>query len=179
MSNRSLLLTALALLAGCASTPPPEPEPDESPAPVVISEGQPAPEPPLATPPDQAPPPDAPPPDRPKDIGKPQQTDSGSFRIAVASAESAGPAAKWASKAEAAGYRTEVLAVTIDGKTWHRVLLPGYATLDEAKVALGYVQQDLDAPGAWVTSRRRAPDPDGAAPAPDAPPPPPPEQPAN
>jgi cell division septation protein DedD len=161
MSN-NLLLTAFALLAGCASAPPPPP--DESPAPVVISEAQPAPEPP---PPAETPPPDP---------GKPQQTESGRFRIAVASLDSAELTAKWVSKAEAAGYRTEVLAVEIDGKTWHRVLLPGYATLDEAKAALPYVQQDLDAPGAWVTSRRRAPVPAGEA---EAPPPPPPEQPAN
>ncbi len=166
MSNRSLLPIALALLAGCASAPPPEPE--EAPAPVVISEWQPAPE---------APPPEAPPPDRPQDSGKPQQSDSGTFRIAVASLDRAELTAAWVGKAEAAGYRTEVLAVEIDGKTWHRVLLPGYATLDEAKAALHYVQQDLGVPGAWVTSRRRAPAPDGAAPAPDAPPPPPPDAP--
>ena len=175
MSNRSLLPIALALLAGCASAPPPAP--DESPAPVVISEGQPTQEPPPYTPP----PPDAPPPDAPKDSGKPQQTDTGTFRIGIASLDRAELTAAWVSKAEAAGYRTEVLAVEIDGKTWHRVLLPGYATLDEAKAALPYVQQDLGAPGAWVTSRRRAPVPGGAAPATDAPPPPPPppEQPAN
>jgi cell division septation protein DedD len=172
MSYRSLLLIALALLAGCASEPP-APPPDE-PAPVVISEGQPAPEPapPLAQP-------FAPVPDRPSDSGKPQQTDTGRFRIGIASLDRAELTGAWVAKAEAAGYRTEVLAVEIDGKTWHRVLLPGYATLDEAKAALPYVQQDLGAPGAWVTSRRRAPAPDGAAPAADAPPPPPPEQPAN
>jgi len=167
MSNK-LLLTAFALLAGCASAPPPPP--DESPAPVVISEAQPAPEPP---PPAETPPPDP---------GKPQQTESGRFRIAVASLDRAELTAQWVSKAEAAGYRTEVLAVEIDGKTWHRVLLPGYATLDEAKAVLPYVQQDLGAPGAWVTSRRRAPVPAGEAGAPppaEAPPPPPPEQPAN
>ena len=168
MMNRLLLLTALSLLGACAGTPPPAP--DETPAPVVISEGQPAPEP---TPP---PPAETPPPDP----GKPQQTDTGTFRIAVASLDRAELTAPWVGKAEAAGYRTEVLAVEIDGKTWHRVLLPGYATLDEAKAALPYVQQDLGAPGAWVTSRRRAPAPGGAAPAADAPPPPPPpEQPAN
>jgi hypothetical protein len=62
-------------------------------------------------------------------------------------------------KAEAAGYRTEILAVEIDGKTWQRVLLPGYASLAEAQAALPSVQQDLGVPGAWVTSRRRAPVP--------------------
>ena len=159
-----LLLTAIALLAGCASAP--EAPPEEAPPPVVISEGQPpAPEPP------PPPPADTPPPDP----GKPQQTDSGMFRIAIASLDSAGLTAKWVSKAEAAGYRTEVLAVEIDGKTWHRVLLPGYASLDEAKAALPYIQQDLAAPGAWVTSRRRAPVPAGSA---EAPPPPQPDAPA-
>ena len=170
MLNRLLPCVVLALLGGCASAPPPEPE--EAPAPVVISENQPAPDlpppyapppdqppPPDTTPPDQPPPPDTPPPDRPKAEGKPQQTDDGRFRIAVASAESAGPAEKWARKAEAAGYRTELLTVVIDGKTWHRVLLPGYGSLDEAKAALPFVQQELDAPGAWVTSRLRAPAP--------------------
>jgi len=172
MLSRLLPFAMLALLGGCASAPPPEPE--EAPAPVVISETQPAPEPlPPATPPDQ------PPPDRPKAEGRPQQTDAGRFRIAVASAENPGPAEKWARKAEAAGYRTELLTVVIDGKTWHRVLLPGYASLDEARAALPFVQQELDAPGAWVTSRLRAPAPDGAAPPPDAPPPPPPPPPAN
>ena len=169
MSNK-LLLTAMVLLTGCASTPPPPPE--EAPPPVVISEGQPpAPEPP------PPPPADTPPPDP----GKPQQTDGGRFRIAIASLDSAELTAKWVSKAEAAGYRTEVLAVEIDGKTWHRVLLPGYGSLDEAKAALPYVQQELDAPGAWVTSRRRAPVPPGeaGAPPPAEAPPPPPEQPAN
>lgn len=162
MSRRlPFLLITLILFAGCASAPE-APPPDESPAPLVISEAQPAPEPP--------PPPDTPP---PPDAGKPQQTDTGRFRISVASLDSGEGAAPWVSKAEAAGYRTEVLAVEIDGKTWHRVLLPGYASLADAQAALPYVQQDLGASGAWVTSRRRAPVP-ADAPA-EAPPPPAPE----
>ena len=125
--------------------------------------------------------PEAPP---PADTGKPQQTDSGRFRISIASLDSAELATKWVSKAEAAGYRTEVLAVGIDGKTWHRVLLPGYDSLADAQAALPIVQQELGAPSAWVTSRRRAPSPDGEpsaapAPAPETPAPPPPEPPAN
>jgi cell division septation protein DedD len=169
---KPLLLSAIALLAACAGRAPPAPAP-ESP-PVVISET--APPAPVAEPP--APPPDAP---RPPDDGKPLQTDGGRFRISVASTESAEGAAAWTKKAEAAGYRTEILAVTIDGKTWQRVLLPGYESLDAARAALPFVQQELGAPGAWVTSRRRAPVPADAAAEAAAPPPPPPapEAPAN
>jgi cell division septation protein DedD len=162
---KRLLPFAIVLLAACAGRAPPAPAPES--APVVISESPPA---PVAAPAEPAPPPDQPPPPL---EGKPAQTDSGRFRISIASTETAERAAAWARKAEAAGYRTEILAVEIDGKTWQRVLLPGYASLAEAQAALPFVQQDLGAPGAWVTSRRRAPAPSDA-PAEAAPPPPPP-----
>ncbi len=155
---KKTLLLILTAFGGCASTPPPAP-PQETPAPVEISEAPPAEEAP--------PPPEAPP--------KPQQTDSGRFRISIASLDMVEATAPWVRKAEAAGYRTEILAVEIDGKTWQRVLLPGYETLDEARAALPFVQQELGAPGAWVTSRRRAPGPTDAPAA--APPPPAPDMP--
>ena len=159
MLKKVLLLSLMVSIAACASRPAPEPEPEPAPPPVEISEA------PEATP---MPPPaeEPPPPDTP---AKPPQTDTGRFRVSVASLDSAEGTAKWVSRAEAAGYRTEVLAVEIDGKTWHRVLLPGYESLADAQAALPFIQQDLNAPGAWVTSRRRAPTPEGAA---DAPPPP-------
>ncbi len=172
MLKQLSVFTALALLAACASRAPEHTPAEESvPPPVEISESP-------APPPDQPPPPDAPPPDAPQ---RPAQTDTGMFRIAIASLESAEGTATWVRRAEDAGYRTEVLAVELDGKTWHRVLLPGYASLAEAQAALPFIEQDLAAPGAWVTSRRRAPAPADAPPAPaeEAPPPPPPEQPAN
>ena len=160
MLKKTMLLTGLTAFAGCASTPPPPP-PDESPAPVEISEAAPFAEAPT-------PPPDAP--------QRPPQTDTGRFRISIASLDTVEAAAPWVGKAEAAGYRTEVLAVEIEGKTWQRVLLPGYATLDEAQAAVPFVQQDLGAPDAWVTSRRRAPAPMDAPV--EAPPPPAPDMPA-
>ena len=175
MLKKVVMLGVMVSLAACARRqPPPEPEPMPAPPPVEISE---APEPgamPAPTPPpDQPPPPDTP--------AKPPQTDTGRFRIAIASLDSAEGTAKWVSRAEAAGYRTEILAVEIDGKTWHRVLLPGYESLADAQAALPFIQQELDAPGAWVTSRLRAPTPGGTADAPPAPaetpPPPPPEAP--
>ena len=171
MLKRAMLMTGVTLLAGCA-TDQPQPTPYEAPPPVEITE---------SAPPQDAPPPDAPPPQM---SGKPQQTDSGLFRVSVASLDSAEVAAPWVKKAEAAGYRTEVLAVEIAGKTWHRVLLPGYASLAEAQAALPFIQQELGAPDAWVTSRRPAPGPEDSVPAeaPAPPPPapePPPEQPAN
>lgn len=163
MLKRLVVSMVLALLAACVSrAPEPEPAPAAAPPPVEISEA-----------PEPAPPPAEPPPDVPQ---KPAQTDSGRFRISIAALDRAELAPAWIAKAEAAGYRTEVLAVDIDGKTWHRVLLPGYASLDEARAALPFVQQEL-APDAWITSRRRAPTPpDAAADAP--PPPPPPAEPA-
>ena len=121
MLKKLNLTMILALLGACASAPP-EPEPEPAPPPVEIAE---APEP--GPPPDQPPPPDMP--------QKPAQTDAGMFRISIAALDSAAIAAPWVSKAEAAGYRTEVLAVEIDGRTWHRVLLPGYASLDDANRA--------------------------------------------
>ena len=177
MLRKVLVLGLMVSLAACARRqPPPDPEPEQSPPPLEIRE---APEPgsmPEATPP---PPPDQPPP--PDTPAKPAQTDTGRFRIAIASLDSVEGTAKWVSRAEAAGYRTEILAVEIDGKTWHRVLLPGYESLADAQAALPFIQQDLNAPGAWVTSRRRAPTPSGAADAPpppaDSPAPPPPEAP--
>lgn len=168
MLKRVLLLGLMISLAACARRQPP-PEPEPAPPPVEISE---APEPAPLPPPVEEPPP---PPDTP---ARPPQTDTGRFRVAIASLDSVDGTAKWVSKAEGAGYRTEVLAVEIDGKTWHRVLLPGYESLADAQAALPFIQQDLNAPGAWVTSRRRAPAPDGAAEAPpaDVPPPPPPQE---
>ena len=78
------------------------------------------------------------------------------FRIVVASADTAKIGARWARKAETAGYRAEVQAVEVGGRTRHRVLLTGYATLAKATAALPLVKEQLGAPGAWVT-RRRAP----------------------
>lgn len=173
MLKRILLLSLMVSIAACARRQAPEPEPEPAPPPVEISEApEPAPTPPPA---EEPPPPEVP--------MKPPQTDTGRFRIAIAALDSAELTAKWVSKAEAAGYRTEVLAVEIDGKTWHRVLLPGYESLADAQAALPFIQQELS-PSAWVTSRRRAPTPSGAgeaaapadAPA-DAPPPPPGEAP--
>jgi len=180
MLKKGMPLLGFVLLAGCATRGAPPPVAEES-APVEITESAPtldatAP----ATDTEASASADAP--DAPQ---KPAQTDSGRFRISVASLDNAESTAAWVKKAEAAGYRTEILEVVIDGKSWHRVLLPGYASLADAQAALPFAQQDLGAPGAWVTSRRRAPAPDGAAaaaPAPDAPPPPEmpaPEQPAN
>lgn len=171
MLRNTLLLTGLALLGACATQPPPPPPAEPAPPPVVISDqpesvGEAVPEPP------QGP-------------QKPQQTDSGRFRVGVASLESAEATAPWVSKLQAAGYRTEVLPVDIEGKTWHRVLLPGYANLEEARAAIPFVEQELGVQGVWVTSRRRAPTPSGSAepaPAPaeaSAPAEAPPEQPAN
>lgn len=148
MLNRTRLLLGAALLGGCASqpeAPPPEPP---APEPAVI-EMQPEAAPAMV----EAPPPDAP--------QKPQQTDAGRFRISIAAVGTAEAAAPWLRKAEAAGYRTELLAVEIEGKSWQRVLLPGYATLEEARAALPFVEEDLGVQDAWVTSRRRAPAPAG------------------
>jgi hypothetical protein len=184
MLKKTMLLTGATLLAGCASQPA-APPPPPSPPPVEIAESAPA-ESPHAVP-DIPPAPESPP-DTPQ---KPAQTDTGRFRISVASLDTVEAAQPWVRKAEAAGYRTEILAVDIDGTTWQRVLLPGYASLADAQAALPFVQQELGAPTAWVTSRRRAPVPaDAAAPPPppapaDMPTPPPapeapaPEQPAN
>jgi len=163
MLRKITALTGAALLAACASQPPPPPPvaaPEPPPPPVVFAE-------PVVTEPvfEAIPPvpeaPEAPP--------RPQQTDAGRFRVGVASVETAELAARWAGKVEAAGYRSEVLPVQIEGKTWHRVLLPGYPNLAEAQAALPFIEQDLGVQGAWVTSRRRAPAPDavsGAATAP-------------
>ena len=173
MLKRILLLSLMVSIAACARRQAPEPEPEPAPPPVEISE---APEPAPTPPPVEEPPPTEVP-------MKPPQTDTGRFRVSIASLDSAELTAKWVSKAEAAGYRTEVLAVEIDGRTWHRVLLPGYESLADAQAALPFIQQELS-PSAWVTSRLRAPTPGGAAEAPapepapaDAPPPPPAEAP--
>jgi cell division septation protein DedD len=176
MLKKLLVLGLMVSIAACARRqPPPEPEPEPAPPVEISEEPEPAPTPP--PPVEEPPPPDTP--------AKPLQTDTGRFRIAIASLDSAELTAKWVSKAEAAGYRTEVLAVEIDGKTWHRVLLPGYESLAEAQAALPFVQQELGAQGAWVTSRRRAPGPADAPaeapppPAPEATPAPEPEKPAS
>jgi cell division septation protein DedD len=160
MIRKAIALTGAALLAACASQPPPPPPvaaPEPPPPPVVITEPM------VAEPIVEAipPVPEAPP--------RPQQTDAGRFRIGVASLESAELAARWVGKVEAAGYRSEVLPVQIEGKTWHRVLAPGYANLVEAQAAIPFIEQDLGIQGAWVTSRRRAPTPDAAAGAATAP----------
>ena len=183
MLKNTLSLTAVLLFAGCATQQPSQPL--EESAPVEITESAP----PVTT---AAPNPteaDAPASPDAAASSKPAQTDTGRFRISIASLDNVDATKPWVQKAEAAGYRTEILEVVIDGKSYQRVLLPGYASLADAQAALPFVQQDLGAPGAWVTSRRRAPAPDGAtapaaeAPAPPAPdvpaPPAPEEQPAN
>jgi cell division septation protein DedD len=151
MLRRALTLT-VTLLGACATQPPPPPAAPEPPPPVIIS--------------DQAQPETAAEPiiaEAPAAPQKPQQTDAGRFRVGVASLETAEAAATWMSKLQAAGYRTEVLPVTIDGKTWQRVLLPGYANLEEARAVIPFVEQEFGITGVWVTSRRRAPTPNGAA----------------
>lgn len=149
MLNRTGLLLGAALLSGCANQP--EAPPPETPAPepaVIEMQPEAAPAAPATV---EAPPPDAP--------RKPPQTDAGRFRISIAAVGTAEAAAPWLRKAEAAGYRAELLAVEIEGKSWQRVLLPGYATLEEARAALPFIEQDLGVQDAWVTSRRRAPAP--------------------
>lgn len=150
MLKKAIVLMGVWLVAGCASEPTPPPEPPPAPAPVIVEA-----EPPPAPEPEPPPEPEAPP--------RPQQTDTGRFRISIASLDSAALAGPWVQKAEAAGYRTELLAVELDGKTWHRVLLPGYASLDEARAAIPFVEQDLGVQDAWVTSRLRAPSPEAAS----------------
>jgi cell division septation protein DedD len=150
MLRRAFALVA-TLLGACATQPPPPP-PAPEPPPVIISDQaqtETAAEPIVA--------------EAPAAPQKPQQTDAGRFRVGVASLETAEAAAPWVSKLQAAGYRTEVLPVTIDGKTWHRVLLPGYANLEEARAAIPFVELEFGVQGVWVTSRRRAPTPAGAA----------------
>lgn len=139
MKKHAMLLMGLAL-AACATEPTAPPQVEAPPAEVA-----------------------APAPVAPEAPQKPQQTDAGRFRIAVASLAAPEIAAPWVGKAEAAGYRTELLAVEIEGKTWHRVLLPGYESLDAARAALPFIAQDLGVSDAWVTSRRRAPAPAAAA----------------
>ncbi|MGQ0586104.1 MAG: SPOR domain-containing protein [Gammaproteobacteria bacterium] len=126
---------ALLLLAGCAT---PGLVVNTGPEPVVITEDSPA----------QAAAPDAPPPPQKRAPASP-----GNFQIVVTSAENAQIAAQWLRKSEAAGYRAEVQAVDVKGKTWHRVLLTGYATLTEATAALPAVKEKLGASGAWVKRR--------------------------
>lgn len=156
MPRKTTVLAGLMFVAGCATAPPPPP-PVEAPPPVVISDqsesvAEPVPE---ATPEPQGP-------------QKPRQSDTGRFRVGVVSAESPGAAEPWVSKLQAAGYRTEVLPVEIEGKTWHRVLLPGYANLEDARAAIPFVEQEFGVQGVWVTSRRRAPAPGAPAEAPAA-----------
>src|SRR5687767_13932766 len=129
MLKKIWLLTAVLALAACATRQEEEPEPVTSAPPVDISE---APEPEPAPPPVEEPPP-------PEVPMKPPQTETGRFRVSIASLDSAEAATRWVSRAESAGYRTEVLAVEIDGKTWHRVLLPGYDSLADAQAALPFI----------------------------------------
>ena len=181
---RVVSVLPLVVLAACAARRENPPASEAEPA--IITEQAPAAEPAPATP---TPPPDqpAPPPDQPPPAAatKPEQTDTGRFRISIASVDSAAVAEKWMKKAQDAGYRAEVVAFEVDGKTVQRVLLPGYDSLEAARAALPAVQQDLGAPQAWVISRLRAGTEVGAAPAataaePPMPAPPPPEgQPAN
>jgi len=162
MLRKAAALTGVTFMAACATQAPPPPPPAETPPPVVITDSSDSVAAPVAEPP--PPPPEAP--------AKPQQSDTGRFRVGVASLDSAEAAAPWVSKLQAAGYRTEVLPVEIEGKTWHRVLLPGYANLEEARAVIPFVEQEFGVQGVWVTSRRRAPMPgDASAPAPaEAPP---------
>lgn len=148
---RKILLSTACALAACATQPPPPPA-EPAPPPVVITEqAEPAAEPAVVA---------APEPPPPAEPARPPQTDTGRFRVGVVSMESAEAAAPWIARLEAAGYRTEVLPVVIEGRTWHRVLLPGYASLEEARAAIPFVEQEFGVAGVWVTSRRRAPAPE-------------------
>jgi cell division septation protein DedD len=152
MLRKTLVVLTAAALAACASRPPPPPP--AAPPPVLISEQAESDSAAEAIP-------DAP--------AKPRQTDHGRFRVSVASLDTVAATVPWVSKLEAAGYRTEILEVVIDGRTWQRVLLPGYASLEEARAVIPFVEQELGLSGVWVTSRRRAPVPPHlAAPAAEA-----------
>lgn len=147
MHTRRALLSTSLLLAACANDPPAPAAQPEAPPPAVITEG--------ASPAPSEPAPAV----AAEPASAPQQTDTGRFRIAIASVSTPDAATPWVAKAQSAGYRTEILAVEIDGKTWHRVLLPGYASLDDARAAVPLIESGLGIQGAWVTSRRRAPGP--------------------
>jgi cell division septation protein DedD len=158
--NKHAWILLGATLAGCASAPPAPQVERAAPAPPTITE-QPAPPPPPAQI-EQMP-------------SRPEQTDNGRWRVSVASERTAEQTADWVKLLEGQGFRVATEAAEVEGTTWHRVLLPGYRTVDDARHVIAWLGQQAGMPGAWIPPKAGA----AAAPAPEPAEPAAEEQPGN
>lgn len=74
----------------------------------------------------------------------------GSWALNIASYTESAVAEREAGRLRAAGYAVRVQAASINGKTWHRVQLPGFASEGAARTAASELKSRLGLQNIWV-----------------------------
>lgn len=78
---------------------------------------------------------------------------SGEWTVIMVSYPSSAQAESERSRLQKLGIHTEVFKSTVDGKTWYRVRVPGYASQEKAKAAIASLESKTGMDGAWVAHR--------------------------
>jgi hypothetical protein len=60
-------------------------------------------------------------------------------------------ARSWAASIEASGISSEVVSISVNGKTYYRVRFPVQGSRDEARRLAAQSESELDIRGAWVS----------------------------
>jgi rhodanese-related sulfurtransferase len=74
----------------------------------------------------------------------------GKYVVYLYSAQQSAEAERFQKKMNKDGYATEIYAVEIDGKNWHRVGISQFASRKDATAFVGRVKELYDLQGAWV-----------------------------
>ena len=79
--------------------------------------------------------------------------DSGPWVINLASLSGKHDAERFMAKAKSRGIAADLNQVTVKGKEFWRVQVPGYPTADEAKAAAKLIKEKLGLVGIWVVKQ--------------------------
>ena len=93
-------------------------------------------------------PPVAKPPAKPPE--KPVVPEGGPWALSVASFQDVGAAESQAQRLNGAGFGAQVVPVTVKGKPWYRVMIPGFSSAGAARQQAARIESELGMKGAWV-----------------------------
>ena len=157
--RRLEIALAAAVLATACSEPPPAPEapaPTAAPSATDAQTPAPAPQPePVVVPLPAAEPAAAPAP-APAPAAAPAVPGKGWWVVATSDTDEAAARAT-AEELRKKGYAVEVHSAEIKGVFWHRAVITGLKTREEAKALTATLEKDLKIKGAWITRASAAP----------------------